>query len=463
MGRTRPGAVANGHFALVRNAWRALLALTLGLFAFSIPARYGELEAVARAPERTDGRALGGLLEAASSPDVYPLLVTGIEVSFVVALLVVGLAIAWAKAGNWRNLFFSAVFITYAVWVTPTLDALTGDPALKHLVSMVQAVGLIFAIHFFLLFPDGRFTPRWTRVSSVFWIAYTLAWGISPDAWFSLLDPFDVPFVIFATLMFGWVTGLVAQAARYRSDSTPQQRRQTRWVILAVAGAVASYGAVYLPGVFIAERGVVRVAYELFSVPVFWLLAMPMAFALGISMLRHQLFDFHTAIRRTLVYGSLTATLACAYLGMVTLLGRVLHPITGTSDLAVAASTLTVAGLFTPARGRIQQVIDRRFYRNRYDADKAVDRFTMYLRDQVELASLERELIDVVHETMHPTAVSLSLIGSAASPDNEGSVGSSSSVRSSAARETPGIDAGLQVTARPVARASRDNPATARA
>jgi hypothetical protein len=148
---------------------------------------------------------------------------------------------------------------------------------------------------------------------------------------------------------------------------------------------------------------------------------------------------------------------------MITLLGRVLHPITGTSDLAVAASTLTVAGLFTPARGRIQHVIDRRFYRNRYDASKALDRFTMRLRGQVELVSLERELIDLVHETLHPTAVSLSLIGSAASPDNEGSVGSSSSVPGSAARETPGIGASLQVSARPVARASRDNQATVRA
>lgn len=410
MGGSRADTVASAHPALMHNLWRAWLALALGLFAFSVPVRYELLERIARANERSDRPALWGFLEAAASPDVYPALVTGLEVSFVLALLVAGLAIAWANVRNWRNLFFSAVFITYSIWVTPTLDALGRVSALEHLISMVQAVGLILAIHFFLMFPDGKFTPRWTRISSVFWIVYTLAWGIFPNAWFSLQDPFDVPWVIFATLMFGWVTGLVAQASRYRSDSTDQQRRQTRWVILAIAGAVAGYGAVYLPTLLIPDEGAVRLAYELFGVPVFWLLAMPMAFALVIAMLRHGLFDFHTAINRTLVYGSLTATLAGAYLVMVTTLGRVLQPIAGTSDLAVAASTLTVAGLFKPARSRIQHFIDSRFYRNRYDAAKALERFAVCMRNEVELDSLERELIDLVHETMQPTSASLSLL-----------------------------------------------------
>lgn len=396
------------YFPLVRNAWRVLIGVTLGLFLFSIPARYEELEAIARGSQ---GDSLSGIFGKAASPDVYPLLVTGLEISFVVALLVASLAIAWARTDDWRNLFFSAVFITYAVWVTPTLDALIVDtPPLKPLISIVNAIGLIFAIHFFLLFPDGKFTPRWTRISSAFWVIYTLAWGIFPDAWFSLLDPFDVPFVVFATLMLGWVTGLVAQAARYRTTLTPQERTQTRWVMIAIAGAVAGYGAVYLPRFFIASTGETRIAYDLFGIPIFWLLAMPMAFALGIAMLRFGLFDFHAAVNRTLVYGSLTATLAATYLGMVTLLGRVLHPLTGESDVAVAASTLTVAALFRPVRGHIQQAIDRRFYRNRYDAANALERFSTCLRDQIDLASVEKELVGLVKETLSPATVSLSLI-----------------------------------------------------
>jgi hypothetical protein len=410
MGGTRADTNASDLFPHLRNLWRGLLVLTLGLFAVSIPVRHEELRTIALAAQRSGTESLGSFLDGAASPDVYPTLVVGLEISFVVALLLVGMLIVSGGEGDWRNLFFSAVFITYSVWVTPTLDALADHSLLEHVIGPVQAVGLIMAIHFFLLFPDGRFMPRWTRISSVFWIVYTLAWGIFPDAWFSLMNPFTVPFAVFAALMFGWVTGLVAQAARYRSDLTPQERRQTRWVIIAIAGAVAGYGAVYLPRVLLPEAGTARLAYELFGVPVFWLLAMPMAFALAIAMLRHQLFDFQAAVNRTLVYGSLTATLAAAYLGMVTLLGRILHPVTGTSDIAVAASTLTVAGLFTPARGRIQEVIDRRFYRNRYDGALALERFSKCIREQVELDAVEGELVDLVNETMRPATVSLSLI-----------------------------------------------------
>lgn len=271
-----------GGFALMRNAWRVLMAATLGLFVVSVPARYEQLEALAHATQRRPVMSEDhGLLTTASSPDVYPLLVVGLEISFVVALLVASAGIAVGRLDDWRNRFFSAVFFTYSVWVTPTLDALDGGPVLLHFVSLLQAVGLIFAIHFFLLFPDGRFVPRWTRLSSAFWIVYTLAWGIYPDAWFSLIDPFDVPFVVFASLMFGWVTGLAAQTIRYRYWATPEECKQVKWVVIAVASAVAGYGVVYLPGVFIPEAGVARVAFDLFSVSIFWLLAMPMALALG--------------------------------------------------------------------------------------------------------------------------------------------------------------------------------------
>lgn len=400
-----------GNVSLLQKAWGTLIAVTLGLFLIAIPARYQELEALARANQNRLLRNEGlGLLNTISSPEVYPLVVTGLEIAFVVALLVVSAGIAVGRFDDWRNLFFSAVFVTYSVWVTPTLDALDGGPALLHFVSMIQAVGLIFAIHFFLLFPDGRFVPRWTLLSSAFWIAYTLAWAVFPDAWFSLINPFQVPFVVFAALMFGWVSGLVAQAIRYRSYASPEECRQVKWVIIAVASAVAGYGAVYLPGVFIPDEGLPRVAFDMFSVPIFWIVAMPMAFALGVAMLRHSLFDFHTVVNRTLVYGSLTTTLGLIYFGMVAVLQQVLHPVIGRSNFAVAASTVTVSVLFRPARVRIQRLIDQRFYRSRYDAAHALEDFSMRLRQEVDLGSLEADLLRIIHDTMQPTQASLLLV-----------------------------------------------------
>jgi hypothetical protein len=409
-----------GSVAVMRLGWGVLVGLSLALFVLSVPARYEQLSDIARRVSAQLGPR-DDLLGRFLSHGAYALTVLSLEVAFVLAFALVSGTIVWRNFSDWRPLLFSAVFVTYSVWVTPTLDALTLPSVLQTVADLLQAVGVLLAVSFFLLFPDGRFVPSWTRLSALGWAFYCLAWGLFPASWLSLIDPFEASLAAFLILMvLGWTLGLVAQAARYRRAG-PQQRAQTKWVLLVIAGACIGYATVYLPGALLPASGSARILYNLFSVPVFWLVALPIPIALAVAILRHRLFDVNVLINRTLVYGSLTATLILVYVGSVVFLQMLFRAVIGSeSQLAVVASTLAVAALFNPLRRRIQWFIDRRFYRSKYDAAKTLEAFSAKLKDETDLNALRDDLVGVVRETMQPSHVSLWLRPDTASKGSEG-------------------------------------------
>jgi hypothetical protein len=129
---------------------------------------------------------------------------------------------------------------------------------------------------------------------------------------------------------------------------------------------------------------------------------------MGVAIFRYRLYEIDIIINRTLVYGSLTATLVALYFGVIVVLQSLFVVLMGEkSTLAVVASTLVIAALFTPFRRRIQSVVDRRFYRSKYDARKTLEALSTQLRDETDLDSLSSDLVGVVRETMQPEHVSL--------------------------------------------------------
>ena len=271
---------------------------------------------------------------------------------------------------------------------------------------------LVPATFLLLLFPDGRLlSPRWRPIA---WCAALgiaggfVTQGLTPgplEDYPQLMNPYGVTSSVLDPLtglsFLAMIVGIGGSAAslvvRFRR-ATGEERVQIKW--LALAGAiVAVVFPIALAGYDVWGEGVTNVAIML-SV-----LGLPVA--AGVAILRYRLYDIDVVINRTLVYGALTATLAAAYLGSVLILQLALGGLTSDSNLAIAGSTLAVAALFRPARNRIQELVDRRFYRRRYDAQRTLENFSARLRDEVDLAALDAELRGVVAETMQPAHVSL--------------------------------------------------------
>ena len=273
----------------------------------------------------------------------------------------------------------------------------------------------------FLLFPDGRVPGRrwrallWLTGAETVAIALTQALRPGPlDGLPALRNPLGVEsaagaidLVVNTTYVAAPVL-LVAAAAslvvRFRRASG-RERQQLKWFASGGALSAVLFGGTLLTSASDTLRDSERLTAVTDVLVAVAFLALPIS--AGVAILRHRLYDIDVLINRTLVYGALTATLGLTYAGAVILLGQVFRPLTSGSDLAIAGSTLAVAGLFGPARSRIQSVVDRRFFRPRYDAQRTVEAFSARLRDEVDLAALSRELQAVVGKTMQPAHVSL--------------------------------------------------------
>lgn len=277
----------------------------------------------------------------------------------------------------------------------------------------VIALGLI-GTQLLLRLPDGRLPSRrwrWYSWATIVLIAVSVVGmatvpgrlegvagtrnPLSSDALSQLSNAFLLVIVSF-------VVSIVALVLRYRRSSG-RHRAQLRWVAFS--------GAVFV-SLYIVNLLLLQVVGDSTTTGAVLTSVIQMAFAalpvgIGFAMLRHDLYDIDVVINRALVYGSLTAMLAGTYLASVLLLQLVLERFTEGSGPAVAVSTLATAALVRPARSRIQTVVDRRFFRQRYDATQTLAHFGTKVRREVDLADITAELVAVAVETMQPAHAGL--------------------------------------------------------
>ena len=336
---------------------------------------------------------------------MYAITVTAVATVTSLLFWVMGILIFWRKNKDWMGLFVSFLLIVYgSVGVNDTFVALGGSP------TPLQALGLLIitlqwpALGAFLLtFPTGRFIPHWSWVIILLWLGQV---GL-----FFLGIAYAPPLLFAGEQLLVWGSTIGIQVYRYIGVYDTVQRQQTKWFVFAFVIAL-SMGALFtaLPGIFPALAAP-NSFYPFFTVGILPILVfIPIPLGIGTAILRYRLWDIDRVINRTLIYALLTAILALIYFSLIFALQALVRVMTGTvaqQPLVIIASTLVIAALFHPLRRRIQRLIDRRFYRHKYDATKIVAAFSTALRNEMDLDQLREQLVAVVQETMQPSHVSL--------------------------------------------------------
>lgn len=360
------------------------------------------------------------------------------QVIFGVAMFsfpVAGILIAWRQPKNKVGLLFlgiglawgTDVFLSsyYTYGLVPAHPLPGADVALAiDAMTWIPAIGMT-GIFLLLLFPTGRLlSPRWrpfARFSAAVLVLSALIILLTPGAmtdsgYPNVTNPLGIEslstllhilnFVIFFVpiCLIGSVVSLIKRFRR----SVGVERLQMTWIAAAAGVIAATFPLAMFVSVaygWITPHSTPLAVALLQDVSLFSLVLIPTA--AGFAILKHRLYDIDVIVNRTIVYGLLSALLVATYLGLVVLLQQVLAPITAKSDLAVAASTLAVAALFTPLKTRVQGFIDHRFYRHKYDVTKTLHDFAQVLREEVDLDALSADLLAVVRTTMEPSHAAL--------------------------------------------------------
>jgi hypothetical protein len=399
------------RLVLARVVWVAITLLSLGVFVANLTSYFVYLHSISTAiitaspfGQQLTPNDVRELQRLGLSINFYAWLYISVLVLLLLVYVLVGVVLFWRKSDDRVALLASLTLVQFPLALSPEVATLP-------LALMLLTIGITFFGNaclalFICLFPSGQFVPRWTRWLAVAWIICNLINFLpAPRLNNSLLILINIPFLVLLGSM------LAVQIYRYRRVSTPVQRQQTKWVVFGIALLVGGSAFLFiLIYVLLPRFFLVSPLTYAFGQMLFLLLWLLIPLSIGFAILHAHLWEIDRLVSRTLVYSTLTVLLALIYFGLIFSLQSLLRALTGQisqAPLVLVGSTLLIYAIFRPLRSRIQQVIDRRFYRRKYETTKVVEAFSATLRNEVDLDQLSKLLMEVVQETMEPEHVSL--------------------------------------------------------
>ncbi|HEX6556154.1 MAG TPA: hypothetical protein VF026_25570 [Ktedonobacteraceae bacterium] len=385
---------------LARVLWLAVVSLIVTLFLARLPAYSTALQTSCTGATCGSAQPTPGSVQAIQklglSVGAYATFTLALTIALAFLCFTLAAVIFWRKSNDWM-----ALLVALAVVASVTLNEnvfgmdMTSAWGWLAMVLYVLGNGVYVLV---LSLSDGRFVTRWAP-----WLL--LCWVLAVPVYFMFMSSFFYPLVWYAALV---LLG-IAQFYRSRTTASPLQRQQTKWLFFG--GSVAGLFVVgsTLPLFLFPSLGQAGSLYQLLGGLAYSVILFIFPLCLGLAILRYRYLDIDLIIRRTVIYSTLTVLLAVVYAVSVFTLQSLLGGLTliRGNQLAIIASTLVIAGLFKPLHDRTRALIDRRFYRRKYDAARTLAAFSATIRDEVDVDQLGTKLMAVVEETMQPVHVSL--------------------------------------------------------
>ena len=411
-----------GYQRLVaRGIWLIIAGVCVWLFIAAIPFHGAHLHVLCQTilcdSSQSPAQVTRELAEIGLTRGFFIAYTIAIESIFALAYLAIAALIFWRKSDDLMALLVAAFLITFALSVIDISQLL--EHSSDWLRWLSAATGFLGEMTFplcFYLFPNGRFVPRWTAWLLSGWFLWGVSEYVVPNnvlssaSWFPVLEG--------SAFALGLGTMVISQVYRYRFISTPVQRQQTKWVVFGIVPALIGFFAAGFVGFVVPNlvdslhlqtSSTLPIVLSIFANGSIYLVLLIIPLSLAIALLRYHLWDIDAIINRALVGAMLSLLLALTYGGLIIGLGSLVGLFAGKigQPVVIVVSTLAIAALFRPFRRRIQNLIDRSFYRSKYDAARTLEEFSDRLRNEVNLTEVREHLLSVVQETMQPVHLSL--------------------------------------------------------